>query len=386
MKNSQIYLDYAAATPIDNRVLKAMEPYFSKKFYNASAVYLDSRQVRKDIDSARAKVAFWLGCRPSEIVFTAGGTESDNMAISGIMQNFPDSKIVLTSIEHEAVINTSKKYQHATLNVDKHGRVSVSNLAKLIDDDVVLISIIYANNEIGTIQPLGDISKLISEIRIDRAKRKVKLPLYLHTDASQAAQYLDLHINRLGVDLMSLNSGKIYGPKQTGALFIKSGVDLQPTIEGGGQERGLRSGTENTASIIGFAEAMNMVQESRVEESKRVEQLRDKLQTELSIAFKDIVVHGGKRRLPNNLSFSLEGIDGERVVMELDELNLQAATGSACSALKDQSSHVLKAIGLSEEMASSSLRFSLGRQTTSKQIEQAIERIKKVLDKYKVEK
>lgn len=363
-----IYLDYAAATPLDPAVEAAMKPYWRQKFYNPSATYLAGRGIAADIAQARASVARQLGAKPSEIIFTAGGTESDNLAINGVMQRFPNAKLLVSAIEHEAVLQAAESYAHEIIPVTDKGFVDTKSLAQRIDDTTVLISVMYANNEIGTIQPLRQVADTIKQVLTDRRQRGNPLPLLLHADASQAANYLDLHVSRLGVDLMSLNGGKIYGPKQTGALYVKAGLNLAPQIKGGGQERGLRSGTENVAGIIGFAKALEIAQILRPTELKRLQQLQTNFIKQLQASIPSVAINGGNQRLPNNVHVTIPGTDNERVMMQLDEQGIVCAVGSACSASNEEPSHVLKAIGLTDAAAQASLRFSMGRKTTQKEL------------------
>lgn len=370
-KPTTIYLDYAAATPLDDTVLAAMQPYFATNFYNPSATYLAAKQVRQALSAARAQVAHWLGARPSEVIFTAGGSEANNLAIHGVMRQFPKGNVVISSIEHESVQAPAGHYDVREVRVQPDGRINLDDLRDKIDEQTVLISIMYANNEIGTVQPIRDIAKIIQAVRTARGPKG--LPLYLHSDACQAANYLDLHVARLGVDLMTLNGGKIYGPKQTGALYVKAGVSLTPLIDGGGQEQGLRSGTENVAGAIGFAAALQLVQSNRHEESERLHKLQQHFFTGLSKKLPGAIINGSlKYRLPNNIHFTIPGVDNERVLMKLDEAGIQAAAGSACSASDETPSHVLRAIGLSDIDSQASLRLSIGRHTTSADIEYTI--------------
>lgn len=372
-----IYLDYAAATPMDRRVLKAMQPFFSDTFYNPSANYLAAKAVSKDLLMARTAVAHWLGARPLEIIFTAGGTEANNLAIQGIMQRYPEANVVVSAIEHESVLAPAEAYAHKVATVDKQGKLNLDDLKRKVDDQTVLISVMYANNEVGTVQPLRDVAQLVKDIRDARRKQGNAFPLYLHTDACQAANYLDLHAARLGVDLMTLNGGKIYGPKQSGVLFIKSGIELHPQILGGGQERNLRSGTENVAAAIGFAEALDIAQDTRHEEARRLTELQQYFMMQLETQLPGVVINGSrKKRLPNNVHITLPKTDNERVLVELDEQDILAAAGSACSASDEEPSHVLKAMGVNDKDAQSSLRFTMGRTTTKKEIDQVIAALK----------
>ncbi len=376
MTKKSIYLDYAAATPLDRDVLTCMEPYFTEKFHNPSATYLAAKIITKDIQSARERVAHWLGARSGEIIFTAGGTEANNLAIMGVMGTYPDANIVVSTIEHESVLKPSKRYDNRVAKVQPDGVIDLASLETAVNDKTVLVSIMYANNEIGTIEPLRRIAKALEEIKKDRQKRGIKLPLYFHTDAAQAGNYLDLHVSKLGVDMMTLNGGKIYGPKQSGALFVKSGISLTPLIVGGGQENDKRSGTENVANIIGLSAALDKAQSMRSDESRRVQELRDEFIALLSQEFPDSIINGSlKSRLPNNIHVTFAGQDNERLMMLLDEAGIQCAVGSACSASSDEPSYVLKAIGLNDNKAQASLRFTIGRSTTKPAIIKTIRSI-----------
>lgn len=367
------YFDYAAATPIDPSVIMAMQPFFSQSFYNPSANYSAAVVVRKQVEAARSAVAQTLGCRPAEIVFTAGGSEANNLAIHGVMRQYPDATMLISSIEHDSVRYVADTYSSTEILVDEHGILRIDDLRQKVDDKVVLVSVMYANNEIGTIQPIREIAAVITEVRKDRRTRGVLTPLYLHCDAAQAANFLDLQVARLGVDMLSLNGGKIYGPKQTGCLFVKGGLRLEPLIAGGGQERGLRSGTENVPGIIGFATALGQAQNHRHDESKRLTDLQRHFLQQVRDKLPRAIVHGSlKKRLPNNVHLGFPGVDNERLLFELDEIGFMAAAGSACSASKEESSHVLHALGLSDDEARSSLRFTMGRGTTVDAIDKLI--------------
>lgn len=368
----KIYLDYAAATPLDPAVLKTMEIYMARDFHNPSALYLDAKKVSKDIETARAGVARWLGARPSEIIFTAGGTESDNLAIRGVMEQFSGCNVVVSAIEHEAVLKPAHQYSCKEVAVGSDGVVSLDGLEKCINDQTVLVSIMYANNEVGTIEPLREISRVIKSKVESRKLKNNTLPLYFHTDACQAANYLHLQASRLGVDLMTINAGKIYGPKQVGALYVRAGVRLQPQVLGGGQEWGVRSGTENVAGIIGFAKALDIAQENRELEARRLAELQQLAFDLIQQKLPNAVINGAKHRLPNNIHTTLPGQDNERLIMAMDEAGIQAAAGSACSASNEEPSHVLKAMGISDEDAQASLRLTMGRTTTKNSITKAV--------------
>lgn len=388
-KPPTVYLDHAAATPLDPDVLSVMQPYLSEWFYNPSALYLAAKQVGRDITGAREAVAQTLGARPSEITFTAGGTEANNLAIHGIMTQFPDANIVVSAVEHDSVLKPAAVHNMRVAEVTSKGIVDLRALRASIDDSTVLVSIMYANNELGTVQPLSSIARIVQDIRHERVTTGNLRPLYLHTDACQAANYLPLTKARLGVDLMTLNGGKIYGSKQTGCLFVRSGVELHAQILGGGQERDIRSGTENVAGIIGFARALTKAQQLREAEHKRLTGLKEhcirelyarvpngiittSLQEEASAEevaeimkkHPDALAHSLPPTLPNFVHIRIPGADNERLIMELDERGIMAAAGSACSASSDEPSHVLTAIGLSDADAQSSIRFTMGRSTT----------------------
>ena len=364
-----IYLDYAAATPIDPRVALAMQPYTELLFYNPSATYLKAVEVRHALEQARGSVALQMGCRPSEIIFTAGGTEANNLAIYGIMRLHPNANIVVSAIEHEAVLAPAAEYNPRVVQPTQGGFIEPSAVEAVINDDTVLVSIMYANNEVGTVQPIHKLSQLVRKIRRDRKDRGVLMPLYLHTDACQAANYLDLKVSRLGVDLMTLNGGKVYGPRQSGVLYVRGGLQLRPLIIGGGQERGLRSGTENVAHAIGIAYALEIAQTIRHDESKRTQSLQRQFIELLSKHVPQAVINGSlKHRLPNNIHITIPGIDNERLLMQLDEVGIMAAAGSACSAGNDEPSHVLRALGIPDQLARSSIRFTMGHSTTSDEV------------------
>jgi cysteine desulfurase len=365
-----IYLDYAAATPLNSKVLEAMQPYFSDKFYNPSATYLAARDVRLALDQARADTANVIGARPAEIIFTAGGTEANNLAIQGIMRAFPDGEVLVSAVEHQSVLAPAELFNHKTVPVLENGIIDINGLENLISDKIVLVSLMLVNNELGTLQPIKEIAQIIKKVRLSRLSNGNKLPLYLHTDAAQAGNYLDLHVSRLTVDLMTINGSKIYGPKQTGFLFVKTGVQILPLIVGGGQERNMRSGTENIAGFVGLAKALSLAQDSRGQEAKRVTELREYFERELKSHFPAAIINGSvKHRAPHIVNVTFPGVDNERLMMELDERGVQVAVGSACSASSEEPSHVLSAIGLKEELARSTIRFSLGKNTTHADLE-----------------
>lgn len=384
MSRRPIYLDYAAATPLDERVLQAMQPYLTEKFYNPSSLYQDARNVRSEYESARHQIAQTIGAKQHEIVMTAGATESCNLAVHGVIGHY-GGRVATAPTEHHAILETAKMHEFDLISVTPQGLTTVDAVQQAITDQTSLISVGYVNNELGTVQPLSDIARLVNNIRQDRMRRGVSLPLLLHTDASQALGLLNCNVSRLGVDLMTLNAAKCYGPKQVGVLWVRGGLMLNPLVSGGGQELGLRSGTEHVAGTIGCAEAFTIAVSERKNESYRLGQLRDRLQMRLENDIEGIVVNGHpKRRSPHILHVSLDGLDGERVVFALDEHGIMAATGSACAANHGTRSHVLKAIGMSDSLADGSLRFTVGRHTTEELIDEAASIIVSVISKERI--
>ncbi len=360
-----VYLDHAAATPLDDRVLGAMQPYFSHDFYNPSAGYQPAREVRTRVDQARAAVAHVLGARGPEIIFTSGGTEANNLAIAGVMEQYSGANMLVSAIEHESVLEPAARYACQVAPVDTQGIIKLDTIQEQIDDQTVLVSVMQANNEIGTVQPLRKVARIIQAIKTDRRRRNIRRPLYFHTDATQAANYLDLHVHRLGIDMMTLNGGKIYGPKGAGALFVSSGVSLWSQIVGGGQQRNLRSGTENIAGAVGLAAALEATQTLRAREARRLTALQNQMIEQLEVLIPGVIINGSRKyRLPNNVHITIPDQDNERLLMTLDAAGIYAAAGSACSAHAEAASHVLRAIGCSETAARASLRFTLGRATS----------------------
>jgi cysteine desulfurase len=291
------------------------------------------------------------------------------------MGRYPGSTIVISEIEHESVLLPAREYEFREAKVKSDGLIDPHDLEKLIDDNTVLVSIMYANHEIGSIEPIRGISKIVAKKRLGRSN----LPLYLHSDAAQAANYLDLHVSRLGVDIMTINGGKIYGPKQSGALYIKAGIELKPQILGGGQERGLRSGTENVAASVGLATALDLTQSMRQTESFRLKGLQQQFFELVEHNLPGVVINGSRKyRLPNNVHLTFPEMDNERLIIQLDELNILASAGSACSASNAEPSHVLRGIGLSKLDIQSSLRFTMGRDTTQEMIKACVNELKKL--------
>ncbi len=351
-----MYFDYAAATPLDRRVLSAMQPYFTELFYNPSAPYAPAIEVRRDYTAAKSTIAQAIGAKPDELIMTAGATESINLAFESATGHS-----VVTAIEHHAVLAAASRRAHTIVPVNEKGQVSPDDIRAAITDDTTIVSVALANNELGTIQPIRDIAEAVKQARTERLARGNHTPLYLHSDASQGVGQLDVSVSRLGVDLLTLNAAKMYGPKQVGLLWASSHVRLSPQIVGGGQERGLRSGTENVAGVIGFAKAIELVVTHRKHETQRLSKLRDALEARLSEAFPEAVLSGHrKHRLASHLHISFPGLDAERILFALESRGVYVATGSACAANKGTRSHVLGAIGMADEVADGSLRLTLG--------------------------
>lgn len=371
MTKKTIYLDYAAATPLDKRVFKAMQPYFSEKFYNPSAPYQPAREIRTSIETARANTAHILGVKPAEIVFTAGATESINLAFKGLLNT--DDHCVVSSIEHHAVLKTANNFKHSVAKAGAEGRLSLDSIKNAITDETKLISIGLVNSEIGVIQDINVIAGVIKNVRKERIKKGNQTALWFHTDATQAAGLLDLNVARLGVDLLTVGGNKIYGPKQTGLLFVNSKVILQPLLDGGGQERNLRSGTENVPGIIGFCEALRIASKQRQQENERLKTLKNNFITLLTETLSDSIVIGDqKHSSPHIAMLAWPGLDAERVVFRLESKGVLVGTGSACGANNHTASSVLTALGLTNDVIAGSVRFSFGRETNEQQLKRAV--------------
>lgn len=362
-----IYLDHAAATPMDPKVLHVMQPYFTDAFYNPSAPYAPAIAVRNDYNQAKATIAHSLGAKPDELIMTAGATESINLAFHAVTGH-----VVSSQVEHHAVLRAAEQHAHTLVAPDERGVLSADSIKAAIQPDTQLVSIALANNELGTIQPLRDIAAVIRDVRATRLKEGNHTPIYFHSDASQGVGQLDVSVARLGVDMLTVNAAKIYGPKQVGLLWAATHVRLEPSIVGGGQERGLRSGTENVPGVIGFAKALELAVAHRKFESDRLAGLRDGLQKKLTDAFADAIVSGHqKHRLAGHLHISFPGLDAERVLFALESRGVLVATGSACAANKGTRSHVLNAIGMAPDVADGSLRLTLGHDSHEENIAEA---------------
>lgn len=381
MKKPLVYLDYAAATPVHPDVLKTMMPYMKQFYGNASSVHRFGQKSRQAIDKAREDTAEILQCNPREILFTSGGTESNNLFIFGAAEIYKKfgRHIIATKIEHDSVLKPletlgSRGFEITYLDVGKDGIIDPEDVKKALRPDTIFATVMYANNEIGTIQPIFEISGIIKNYRAGR-----NIPFF-HTDACQAAPYLDISAKKLGVDAMTLNGGKIYGPKGAGALFIKEGIKLMPQIFGGGQEYRVRSGTENVPAIVGFAKALQLVQKDRKRESKRLCFLRDRLMRGILKNIPEARLNGDAgKRLPNNVNVSFRGLEGESVLLKLDALNIAVSAGSACSSGSLEPSHVIRALGLTEEWTHSATRFTLGSNTIKQDIDYVLKKMPSVI-------
>ena len=367
-----IYMDHAATTPVRSEVLEAMLPYFNGSFGNPSSIYTLAQEARKAVDESRETVAGVLGARSSAVVFTSGGTESDNLALKGaaFALRHLGNHIVTTSIEHHAVLHTCHQleqfgFEVTYLPVDQYGLVDPDEVGRAITDRTVLVSVMLANNEIGTIEPVADISRVVKE----EAKRRGQT-IMMHTDAVQAAGLLDVNVNSLGVDLLSLSAHKFHGPKGVGALYVKRGTPFEPQHMGGGQERERRSGTENVPGMVGMAAALSLASEEREQVASLCMHLRDKIVAGVEERVERAYLNGHPTlRLPNNVNICFEAIEGEPILQGLDFSGICASSGSACSSASLEPSHVLLAIGRPAELAQGSLRITLGRDNTEEEVD-----------------
>jgi len=371
----KIYLDYAATTPADKEVVEEMMPYFSDKFGNPSSIHTFGQEALEAVDKARAQIAEFLHCSPREIIFTSGATESNNMAIKGTLKasQAKDPHIITSSVEHHCVLNSCEVLKKegvdvTFLKVDKDALVDPENLRKTIKKDTILVSIMYANNEVGTIEPIFEIGKILKEVNNDREKKHLP-KVYFHVDAVQAANYLDCNVDSLGVDYLSLSGHKIYGPKGIGILYIRRGTRIRSIQQGGEQEYNLRAGTHNVPGIVGFGKAVALIPKHR-ERMPEIKALRDRLISGIENSIPNAKLNGSReKRLPHNANFSFKGVEGESLLMMLDQEGIAVSTGSACSSASLEPSHVLMAMGIPPEIAHASIRFTLGKDTTKKEIE-----------------
>ena len=377
-----VYLDHAATTSVHPEVLEAMLPYYTVRCGNASSVHSLGREAREAMDEARATVAGILSCSPEEIVFTSCGTESDNLGLRGVawMNRRRGDHIITSSVEHHAVSHTCEQlerqfgFEVTYLPVDEYGLVDVADVERAITDTTILISIMYANNEVGTIEPIAEIGELA---------RNRGIPF--HTDAVQAAGALSLDVQDLNVDLLSLSGHKFYGPKGVGVLYVREGVEIVPVQTGGGHERGLRSGTENVASIVGLARALELAERHREEEARRLSALRDHLIEGVLPSIDHCRLLGHPQdRLPNNANFAFEYVEGEGILVGLDVLGIAVSSGSACSTGSSEPSHVLLAMGVPADVARGAIRMTLGRENTQEDVDHVLDVLPGIVQRLRV--
>jgi cysteine desulfurase len=397
MSKDKIYLDHAATTPVDPEVLGAMKPYFTEIFGNAGSLHSFGRAAREAVDKSRQTIAAFIGCKPEELIFTSGGSASDNLAIRGTVlrnrehetgNNGHKPHVITSAIEHHAVLNTVKDLEKSGqiettyIKPNAKGLIEVESVKAAVKENTVLVSIMYVNNEIGTIQPIREIGKMISLLNAERVTRNGSR-LFFHTDAVQAIEYCKVDPQYLGVDLMTFTAHKIYGPKGIGALYVKAGTPLKSILTGGSQEFGFFAGTENTPGIVGFAEAVELVRRERGSNyGEKIAGLRDKLINGILKSVPNSILNGDKKNLsPAIANISFVNAEGESILLNLDFLGIAVSTGSACTSRTLEPSHVLTAMGIIPENAHGSIRFSLGRQTKEQDIDRVLEVLPGVIEK-----
>jgi len=380
--SERIYFDHAATTPLDPRVLEAMLPYLRDHWGNASSLYAEAREARKGLDAARRTVSELLGCQPQEVIFTSGGSESDSLAVRGAAHvgRRRGNHIVTSAIEHHAVLHTVQQlekegFRATYLPVDGQGFVDLTALAEAVTPETVLVSIMYANNEVGTVEPIAEAARIVKERNRD---------CVFHTDAVQAVGMLDIDVGRLGVDMLSIAGHKVYGPKGVGALYVRTRTPLQPQILGGSQERNRRAGTENVAGAVGLARAMELACGEMASRVAHYRALRDRLLTEAPARVPFTQITGAldpERRLANSFSCCFQFLEGEAVLMALDLAGIAASSGSACTSGSLEPSHVLTAMGISEELARGSLRVTLGKDNTPAEIDRFLDALPGIISR-----
>lgn len=390
MKKKNIYLDYAATTPVDPVVFAAMKPYFSEKFGNAMSIHSFGQEALGAVDKARKLTGDFFGCTPSEIVFTSGATESNNLVVKGILKAYYSKHktkphIITTAFEHHCVLDACKSAEKDGLaevtfvRPAKDGIVKTADIKKAIQPNTILVSVMYVNNEIGTVQPIAEIGKMLKSYNLKSETRK--FPILFHTDATQAVNYFECNVDKLNVDLLSMSAHKIYGPKGVGALYIRKGTPIRKVQDGGDQEYKMRAGTHNVPGIVGLGKALELVESQRLK-NKNITSLRDYLIKRILKEIPKTILNGSAiKRSPNNANFSFADVEGEGLLLSLDMEGIACSTGSACSSGALSPSHVLLAIGLKPEQAHGSLRITLGKHTTKKEIDVAISKIKSVVER-----
>ncbi|MFZ2193452.1 MAG: cysteine desulfurase family protein [Candidatus Moraniibacteriota bacterium] len=381
MKKS-IYLDYAATTPVDKKVLKEMLPYFNENYGNASSLHFFGQEASQAVEKARLQVADFFGAQPQEIIFTSGATESNNLAIKGVDKAYFKKEkkkphVITTSFEHHCVLDTIKKLEKENLieatfiNPERDGIIDINDIKNALKSNTLLVSVMYVNNEIGTVQPIAEIGKMLKEYNSK---------IIFHTDATQAVNYFDCNVEKLGVDLLSMSAHKIYGPKGVGVLYVKKGLNIAKIQDGGAQEFGLRAGTLNVPGIVGLGKAIELVEKGK-SKNKNIEELRDYFINKILKEIPDSVLNGSKiKRSPNNINVNFLRVEGESLLMMLSANGIFVSTGSACSSGSLSPSHVLLALGLKPEETHGSLRLTLGKNTTKKEIDSAVKIIKKSVE------
>ena len=360
------YFDHSATTKVKEKVLEAMLPYLKEEFGNPSSMYTSGRSAKRAIEAARKQVSELINAKPKEIIFTAGGSESDNTALFGIVKKYKEkgNHIITSKIEHHAILNSCKRlkkdgFEITYLNVNKDGIVDIEELKRVVNENTILISIMYANNEIGTIEPIKEICEIAKKHNI-----------IVHVDAVQACGNIPIDVKELGVDLLSISGHKLYGPKGIGALYIKEGVEIENLIYGGHQEKGLRAGTENVSGIVGFGKACEIAKLELSTHMKYLSKLRDYYISQVEKRIPDVILNGSReKRLPGNANFSFKNVDGGTILLKLDQKGISASSGSACSTGDPKPSHVLTAIGLDEVTAKSALRTTFGEDNTISDID-----------------
>jgi len=368
-----IYLDNAASTKIHETVLKEMLPYLKEQYGNPSSIHRYGRNARKAVKKARKQIANLINADPSEILFTSGGTESNNMVLFGVKKN-PESRIITSSIEHDAILEpckilTKEGFDIIYLPVNNYGLVDPLILKNNLTENTSLVSIMFGNNEVGTIQPIADLAKICKEKNI-----------LFHTDAVQAVGKIPIDVKKLGIDMLSISSHKINGPKGIGALYVRNGISINPLILGGGQEKGLRSGTENVANIVGFGQACELARVNLLDNSAKMKGLRDYLSNKIIQEIPEVTINGHPvNRLPNNVHLTFLGVNGEDLLIKLDENGIAASTGSACSVQIQKASHVLKSMGFSHEQITGSLRLTIGISNNLEEMDKVVEILKNVI-------
>lgn len=378
----RVYLDHSATTPVDPEVASLIMTYYTEKYGNPSSIHTFGQEVRHAVEEARHQVAELIGAKPEEITFTSGGTEADNMAILGAadMYRKKGKHIITSAIEHHAVLDTCEYlakngFELTILPVNEYGIISIEDVVKAIRPDTILISVMHANNEVGSIQPVTEIGKLAKEHNV-----------LFHVDAVQSLGKIPVNVKEINADLMTISSHKIYGPKGVGALYIRKGVRLAPLFHGGGQEKKRRSGTENAPGIIGFGKACELVGQRLATEAAELKVLRDRLLQGILKRIDYVKVNGpqGDSRLPNNVNVSIRFVEGESLLLSLDMLGIAASSGSACTSGSLDPSHVLLAMGMPHEIAHGSLRFSLGRQNTDADVDYVLEQLPKIVERLRM--